>query len=415
MMKRILQIVLLGLVTGPAPLVAVQVPQNSAADYIFTAPRLTNHIHGVLIDTATNGYRVIRSEDVDWLNEAVAERAHIVGGRLPETNRISAGVGPVVKSEDVPRYIFTSGWLDGDAPLLENCRFFDGDRAFTNVYRQTHYTNAVSNAYSVIEMPMTNGTTSVYTNSWAVEKHRYYTQTYTNITRSLVDWCHGVDGEPFPTYTNDEQLAVFDRKYKTSIPTVRYFDAVREALRGTVRLADESLMFTNATYTIYEYQEDGGGHGIRTNFIGGAYYNFYANSWIAEREQMPPFIASIPTRFDSSLVTTGGVSRVAVEAAYATGWFSYSHTTEHTHSISKQAIVRLAGPSLDLSGNKACCRVSLNTHAMCSTCASTAGVPVPPIALSYREPENSSSSWSFSIDTFVIFYRITPSTKLPDW
>ncbi len=414
MMKRILQIVLLGLA---AQLPAVVVPQTSAADYIFTAPRLTNHIHGVLIDT-TNAYGVIRSEDVDWLREAFAERESILSGHLPQPRRISLGVGPTVKREDAPRRRIETEWLDGDAPLLAGCRFYS-DAAFTNVYEQTYYTNGVSNAFSVIEMPMTNGTTSVYTNRWTCDKVIPYTVTATNITQGGVDLFHGVDGEPFPVYSNATKLAWW-RQHETRMPNVRYIADARDALRGTVRLADVGSEWTNSTVTIS--QEDWGGspRPAETNYGYGVTYEFASDGSLdySSRSATAAFTADVPTRFDSSLVTTGGASRVSIEAAYAYCWFSFVPTDlegEERTSVVSSAVVRLSNPSLDMSCDTAFCRVFIDAYSLCSTCASAAGVQAPPQSLSYREPYRHTAVWGVHVSNIAIIYRITPSVKLPDW
>ena len=79
---------------------AVNVTQSSAADYIFTIPTLTNHIRGVVVDVdSANAYRVIRSEDADWVREALAERNAILAGSV---NATSNNVGPIVRRGDIP-------------------------------------------------------------------------------------------------------------------------------------------------------------------------------------------------------------------------------------------------------------------------------------------------------------------------
>ena len=432
MMKRILQIALLALwgAAVPAASRAVNVPQTSAADYIFTTPRLTNHIHGVIMDAmdATNAYRVIRSEDVDWLREAFRERECIVAGAMPNTNSIDLGVAPTVKRLDRPlRYIETGlpplsqGWLDGDAPLVKTCRFY-WDEAFTNVYEYTSYTNGFTNAYSVITMPMTNGTTSVFTNCWTNSWKMFPVRTVvTNVSSRRIDYCHGVYDKPFPAYSNAMALAWW-RVNETKFPTARYFADALVALRGTVRLADwesEIGFWTNTTFrTIKDSETDSGGQTyyepISTNFSSAVVFEFHASEWGADRELTDVSTVDAYTRFHSSIVS----NRVSAEAAYAHCWFIYysgSDNHDNDFYFLKHAAVRLANPILDTSGEMAFCRVLLDAHSICSTCASAAGVPSPPSSLSYRASEGHRESWSLSVDSITIFYQITPATKLPDW
>ena len=425
MMKRILQIVLLGLVAGPASLSAVVVPQTSTADYIFTAPRLTNHIHGVLIDT-TNAYRVIRSEDIDWLKEAFAERLYITYGEMPSKNGLAHGVGPEVKRDDVPRQSLSTGWLDGGAPLLSGIRLYDSRPAFTNIYSLTEYTNGVTNAFSVIEMPMTNGTTSVFTNRWSCGKKFPVTTVVTNIGYFTdVDMCHGVDGEPFPAYSNANRTVWWSQN-ETRFPNVRYFADAREVLRGTVRLADNSSYLTccNPTYAIFEHVDDAPYYRAETNLVQSVVgYSYLATWWGADRTrpEHSAYYSEAATRFSSSLVTNGGVPRVAIEATYLHCQFYYHRRklegsgSGFLTEVSTNVVLRLADPILDVSGEKAICRVLIAPYSICSTCASASGAPVPPTTLSYRESEGHESFWTLDIDSITIFYSITPATKLPDW
>ena len=401
------------------PAHAESVPQTSVSDYVFTTPRLTNHIHGVIMD-ATNAYRVIRSEDVDWLREAFREREYIGAGAMPSTNWTEFGVGPKVKRMDRPLRYIETGWLDGDAPLVTTCRLY-WDEAFTNVYELTSYTNGFTNAYSVITMPMTNGTTSVFTNCWTNSSKMFPVRAVvTNVSSRLIDYCHGVYDKPFPAYSNAMALAWW-RVNETRIPTARYFADALVALRGTVRLADDpggSCNWTNRVRTIKDREMDFGGQTyyepISTNFSGAVVYDFSASEWDAERELTDVSTVDAYTRFHSSIVT----NRVSAEAAYAHCWFSYysgSDNHDNDFHFTKYAAVRLANPVLDTSGEMAFCRVLLDAHSICSTCASAAGVPAPPSSLSYRTSEGRSESWYLFVENITILYRITPATRLPGW
>lgn len=417
MMNRILQIALLALwgAAVPAASSGVTVPQASEADYIFTRPIHTNHIHGVLVDT-TNAYRVIRSEDVDWLLEAFGERLAIWAGRVGGP---STGVGPRVQRSDMSMDLLGTGWLDADAPILDGTRLFPSSLSTTNTYAHTTYTNAWTNAFSVITMPMTNGTLSVHTNSWRVQKPFPVESVATNVySWTFVDWCHGVGGVPFPVYSNATKEAWgAGSEAIYAFPTIKSIDYARDILRGTKRLADDGTWWTNTVRTITEFKSDAPSHYVDTNFWSSCIFNFAADSFSAEMTRTEPFTAAVRTRFSSNLVTTGGANRVSVEAVFAKCEFSYEHSSGHTTdtSVFTNAVVRLGNPSLDLSGTNACCRVPMDAHGICSACALAASVPSPPSSVEYRTSEDTGAYWSFSVDRLILFYAITPSVKLPDW
>lgn len=406
MMKHLLQIALAALATT-AYAVPITVQQTSAADYIFSKPLLTNHIHGVLIEDGSHTYSVIRSEDVDWIREAMMERRSLFSGSL--NDRIG-GAKPAVGRSDAPNPSLVGTWLDGDAPLLAGCRFFSYDKVYTNISYQATFTNGVTNAFSVITMPLTNGEESVFTNSWSTQKRFPVTAVVTNIrTFGLVDYCHGVDGIPFPEYTN-AAAARFDALYDTlgQHPNAKYIIAVRAALRGTVRLADTGTYWTNDVPHVL--RELSYGH-VETNESGSIV--FEQSSF--KREKSLASTAYVTTRFDSSLVPAGGFSRVTIEAVYAHGQFSHHYGGQAV--FQKYFVMRLPisavgwPPRLDLSGKKAICRIAFDPYNLCSSVSAAAGVPSPP----QRYQDSGSQSWSFYVSSFVVFYRIWPSVKLPSW
>lgn len=65
---------------------AASVPQNSADKYYFTVPLHPGGIKGVVMGDPPD-YRVMRSEDIDWLNEAAAERRALITGDAPSPTR----------------------------------------------------------------------------------------------------------------------------------------------------------------------------------------------------------------------------------------------------------------------------------------------------------------------------------------
>ncbi len=414
MRKRLFQIALLALCWPRLASASINVPQMSAADYIFSQPVLTNHIRGVLVDT-TNAYRVIRSEDADWLLEAYAERFAICAGGFSGS---SPGVGTVVGRDDTIFDLGGSEWLDPDAQLLNGARLVPTTRTTTNTYSQTTYTNGFSNAVSRITMPMTNGTVSVYTNRWIVTRRFPVESVTTNVHEwSGIDYCHAVEGVPFPAYSNVYALSwgYFNETY-AMFPSVKSIAHAREILRGTKRLADDDCLWTNDTLTITKLLYGDSPPIVSTNF-GNASYDFAAAHTYANITRTDPFTARVPTRFSSSLVTTGGANRVSVEAVFAKCDFSHYHGTGYNTGtyLGTNAIIRLGVASLDLSGTTACCLVSVDPLVICAACASVAGVNSPPTSDDYRSSEGTYETWHTDIDSIILFYSINPSVKLPDW
>lgn len=427
-MKHILYIFLIALCTACFA-GYIEVPQRTAADYIFTLPLLTNGIQGKVIDPS-EPYGAIRSEDVDWIHEALAERYSLQGGnfavrRTGTGARISVDnswISPIgwVDSPDA--------WLDPAAPLLTGVRLstYAGVPDLTNVVVRSTYTNAVSNALSVVEMPMTNGTVSVWTNKWSADVLLPSTETVTNVHEwTPLDLCHGVAGEPFPMYTNTPRVSygTFDRAFRR-IPSAQSISNAYAVLRGTKRLADAYASPTNRFKTIDESASDGGPHRATTNdVIGTIRYQLHSTcstngSWWGSSTWSQPFDADIPTRFTSELVTTGGAIRVSVEAAYAYGTATFSWTD---HGVSRLDVftnfaARIDSPVMDLSGPQAVVRAAVDAKAICTAVAVPAGMIAPPESgVEYAPANGEELYWDVYVDRFVIVYSNAPSVKLPGW
>jgi len=69
-----------------AAAMAETVPQDSPEKYYFTTPLHPGGIKGIVMGDPP-AYRVMRSEDIDWLREAAAERAALLNGAGPEKIR----------------------------------------------------------------------------------------------------------------------------------------------------------------------------------------------------------------------------------------------------------------------------------------------------------------------------------------
>ncbi len=429
MMKSSIQIALVALAATAG---AVNVPQRSAADYYFVSPVLTNHIRGVVIDV-TNAYGVIRSEDVDWFNEATYERISLRAGFIVRGD----GVGAPVKRGALMSGNFWNGfprgtddgWLDPDAQLHDGVRLYSYDAApVTSVYARAHIPviGTTTNHLSTITMPMTNGTVSVYTNSWSWVLDTAIVETVTNIhSWTSLDYCLPEGAGIFGGLTNAPYL---DTSAYTTIgrtPTVAALSNMCERLRYTSRLADVGEWPTNRFTTVVRERINETVYPPSTNSWGAIEYSLSAHTQTngygsAGETRSVPGVLYIYTRFDSDLCTTGGASRVAVEALYADVTFVYSYSDDRNPSadifIYTNAVVRLADPFLDLTGPGARVTVSYDAKAVCSAAASAAGLPAVPASGVAYVPENGISiGWSVAEPVFNIIYSVTPYAKLPDW
>ena len=420
----------------------ITVPQSSAADYVFIRPHLTNHIQGVIADASSpsNTYRVIRSEDVDWLLEAFAERQCIMGG---STNGTVYGVGHRVEAGNIPSGSFWNGpmrgsdgtWLDPDTSLLSGMRLYGVGKAITNVVVTPVYTNAVTNAISVVTMPMTNGTVSVFTNRWTAyssEKMLYRDETTTNVFYcTALDYCIPDSAEYFPGLTNVPMNSIWYGRI-ARMPRISEISNAWAALRATKRLADVGVRQTNAVSGIevskYAFR-DGPSFPPSTNAVYNVRgYMLSAHTdtngyWHAtERRPVDGYSAILVTRFDNSLVLAGGVQRVALQAAYASCEISYWSYDYHrdpdlqlVQKIFTNAMVRIDG-EMKFDGEKATVKLAPDMKALCSAVTAAAGGPgVPDAGVDHKPSAGYGQTWDLRVDTYVLIYSITPSVKLPDW
>lgn len=418
----------------------ITVPQSSASDYIFTVPAAPALIRGKVIDP-DNPHGTIRYEDVAWLQEAYAERAAIASGSLPTpgsnvTERVSADdyyLDPLGWQDHDSLGI---SWLDGDAPLpaVADVRLGVGSRATTNVLWQTVYTNATTNALSVIAKSLTNGTVTVYTNSWRIGSAAqgvwdfgYRLPAVSPVTNvhawTTLDYCHADAGKPFPFYTNTPSRAWGDLYPFTWAmwPSARAVAHDIAILRGTVRLADEDLSWTNVITITNVRDEDGAGRTSSTYTSSTPRFSENnANTWgqIAGFGQGTYVHVDVPTRFDSALVTTGGVVRVAIEATFATIYVSMTHSigTNTVERLAASGVIRVDNGTLDLTGDKAWCGIDLSPAGICFIACAEGGVTTPFMSEEDRtSTPNEQFSWSCSITGITLLYRITPATTMPTW
>lgn len=501
---------------------AATVTPSAATNYYFSTPTFPAHIRGEVMGDPP-AYRTPRSEDADWLVEAIRERTALARGEffapntslrpefgkwnLAETNRFyrwstavdAAGVTNVVVGyhlvtnsppahgygnrpptvRDFYIYTFTElewlaspgfrggvgngvtvRFLDGGASLstaARDCYDWGNPHTFTNinVYSLPYLTSAVTNSFSTLEVPMTNGTVSVHTNSWSVSTHPRSRVTVTNVWEEIpLDYCHAGTGM-FPAYTNANADSGYFL-YPEDTPSTRPGSVTRlyELLRGMVRLSDQAATTNRAPPKVhcrrYDSNFTGGASGgaptISTNSTGyvGAEYEvsgylgkrYSWNSSTAEYDEWatldvsewvtPSYDAIAPTRFRSAVVTTGGTTRVTIKAAYAVVRFKqYAERQEGTIpnlrwnptvDIDRCVVVPLPSPSLDLSQPVACARVTIDAKSLCTAAAAACGATTPPQnAESYVPSLGTGGSWSAECSSIVLIYRLHPTSKFTDW
>ena len=81
MMKRNLILPVVSLLSATFPVGAASVFPAAATNYIFTTPYRPAHVRGTVMGSPP-AYYIPRSEDLDWLNEAVWERLALSGSEF---------------------------------------------------------------------------------------------------------------------------------------------------------------------------------------------------------------------------------------------------------------------------------------------------------------------------------------------
>ena len=438
----------------------------TATNYYFTTPLRPGAIRGEVMGTPP-AYYTPRSEDFDWLNEAWAEREAlayitVVPGRstflkptfgmwhLSETNRFyrwvtavdAAGVTNVVvgynlvtnvpSSRDSPGVKFDSGiragsvaeslwnptgsidyrwkYLDSTAPLVADARAYDlfADSKYTNIYYVATYGETETNAYSTIEMPMANGMVSVHTNIWTATLRAPVMVPRTNIMDyAYLDYCHAGSG-PFPGYASVPPL-VGPGAYSMAVALSNDYAAIR----GAARLAEsEAYAVGRPEYELTAFYTNGVSSGVITNYGGSHYaYELSGSDGIVWERYTLPLAHDITwrTRFSPWAVTTGGVERVTVEAAFAHGHLSYG--TEYYGGVT----LRIDVPErIVVTPSNTYVTATLNSRTLLERAAAVSGVPAPPAPTDYR-PSGRGESWIIEVDTFSLVYSIRPTAKFDDW
>lgn len=484
---------------------AASVTPSSASDYIFTTPLFPDSIRGEVMGDPP-AYFDPRGEDIDWLFEAFMERHALINGRmwdplthtkpsfgewpLSDTNNFyrwstavnASGTTNIVVgynlvtnaprfsigSQDVKRAYELFGeeffWQNklgyqtgefsgyrnyylGDAPLLVAPRvahdYYDSPM-FTNVNPSIRTTLQTVTNVSYIVMPMTNGTSSVFTNSWTASVAHLVTNSVTNVVAATpLDYCHTGNGA-FPGFPNDFLTPGPDYNHLDGDLSIMY-----DALRASVRLADSGSHTNILEYVYYSCVKSADKYGATINTytttntsstlqysIGG--YSRYSYEWNQEEEtydlyygfsvsmsQTLPGNAIVITRFKSDVVTTGGFHRVAIDAAFAWVEFTYTKNVDHAppphHDFTNEVYIAnmvvvplVSGATLDLDGPDALASVYLDMQGVANLAAAASGAPQPP-GSNYEPPDNEEHYWNAELKGIVLIYKITPSTKFNGW
>lgn len=225
------------------------------------------------------------------------------------------------------------------------------------------------------------------------------------------------------------------------------------SLRGTTRLADPVLYPTNCDpASVYMYYYMGELGYVSTNgvspgvgysgryYIGGEHYRAFLGydeetgdpifEWrhasSAEYSVPVQHGLTLPTRFISEVVTTGGVQRVTVEAAFALVSFRYSldygnaetEVYEQITDISKRVVVPIAAPEFLDTADAAIAYLTLTVdgRSLLAAAAAASDAPSPPqSAAAFTPAEGNEEHWYADWSSFILFYRIHPTSKFVNW
>ena len=505
MIKRILILAVVRLLSAALSVGAASVTPSSASDYIFTTPLFPDSIRGEVMGDPP-AYFDPRGEDIDWLFEAFMERHALINGRmwdpwthtkpsfgewpLSDTNNFytwSTAVNASCATNIVVGYNLVTNaprfsignqdvklayellsdeffWLNklgyqtgedsgyrhyylGDAPLLVGPRvahdYYDSPM-FTNVNHSIRTTFQTVTNVSYIVMPMTNGTSSVFTNRWTASVVHFVTNSVTNVVAATpIDYCHTNNGA-FPGFPNDfTPGAYYDRRGGN-------LSIMYDALRCATRLAEttaftgrtqrvrftrskytskngsiiSSYSYTNETYSAsYAFSADGtDGYGWNSDNQEYVRYDDFSVS----EDVATPYEAVAKTRFKSDIVTTGGTVRVEIEGAFAvvelyfakwvSDWDPPSSDSTLKESVHKLVTVPLSSYTLDTSTQEALARVYIDIKYLFREAVKVSGVPnTPENPAVYEPPDDEVISWIAECHSIVLIYRTHPSSKFSSW
>ena len=441
---------------------AAVVTPASAADYLFSTPLRPAHIRGIVMGSPP-AYYVPRSEDWDWLAEACEERNALATGSIPatnwwstalvpefglwglgETNRFyrwvtavdamgvtnvvvgynlvtnspaARGPGARIRDRPVLPNMGSDYWLDGDVDLLSGTVSIPGRLGlvtFTNVTHTLTYTNVVTNAFSLITMPMTNGTVSVHTNEWTAEVSVPVEYLTTNIYTAISeDYCQANPTGRFPRAFD----GVPELPDHNTLPEQEVLSNYYARIRRTVRLGERGhTTYTNELYRVLEEYYDSDGQVYTNESPYADYFYFVRNdNNVNLRRSALPFSGPLTTKFSSALVTTGGAERVTIEAAYRVGTVFYYRHGANSTNLSATVISRVSFPEhLIVTGAYAQVIITNDALAQATADFEAAGHGIPALpALS--DTSQTSETYRYLLPDYVIIYSIHPTSKFEDW
>lgn len=476
------------------------VPQQSASDYYFSRPNLPSNITGRVMG-APPAYSVMRSEDVAWLREAYCERAALLSrqwtglasnavlraeyGKWPlsETNRFyrwttaaeptadgglatnvivgynwTTNLGSGVDSATIRAFTFDDagignvlaqpdGWLSTDASIYRSAAADVTVLALTdvtNVWRRATVTNFWTNATCRIEMQMTNGTVSVFTNAWLALAPATNETVVTNVrARTYVDlvFSDGVAG----CYTNAAPNGGrWSGTYRAAVVTNLY-----TWLDGMCRLGDAAVITNRFRFDRYEWYN--GDTGTTTNApspAGGASF-YYTASRIAGRTAGEPAWENVlgedyypmpesgqfsfAVGWPTNAILAGGHQRIASARLWAVAQIGYERnasagsastpTVYDNFSTNYVAVVLIGSAVVDASGFPIF-TAAVNLRAVYESALGAVGLTVPtrgwapPLVFPVPDPGDRSSESSASTTTscgftFVAVVDLEPWTQMP--
>lgn len=452
---------------------AATVTPAAATNYLFTTPLRPAHIRGLVMGVPP-AYYVPRSEDWDWLAEACAERNALASvwvtnswstalvpefgsWGVAETNRFykwvtavdaagvtnvvvgyslvtnsppSEGAGAHVYDKSTPSLFAEDYWLDGEVPLLSGSRGVRGDansHSHTNVTYSQSYSNVVTNAFSTITIPMTNGTVSVHTNAWTAnvtvpgEIHAI-----TNVYHAeLVDFCLADSPRRFPR-AFDGVPELPGRPYASFLPVQDVLSNYYARLRLTVRMSEPAIEVSSGGVRFYDETYYSDGEYYAHDGVFRDYFRFERSydgidRTINYRRYAKSYDAVLTTSLPSALVTLGGTERVTIEAAFRVADVTYRQSDNGNYTnFTVTVFRRVSFPEhLTVTGTYATVSIRDDVLAQVTADINAAGYGIPNLpAFNETLPPGQFFSEYYYYGRwprYLLIYRIHPTSKFTDW
>lgn len=231
----------------------VTVPQDAPEKYIFTRPSHPDGILGKVMDPAAP-YRMMRSEDIDWLKEAAAERTALLLGTF-STNAWTQTVA------EFGKWPLSPNATDGYS-AIETAVFFENDRPVTNVVaRYRTATNTLGHTMAKIHRPSVNFD-FLYGSIWIVTSHDVESRKRGETECYIEDVVSPTSAEEEWTYTYPDGETTYDKVFPTVTNiyteittnwTGRYLDPVTHQWKDSYRtnISYLTMAMTNGTTSVH--------------------------------------------------------------------------------------------------------------------------------------------------------------------